>query len=216
MVLYRAIALLALFVASSPLFASAGSPLVKAYTCANGKYLVLAQWELTPAAPGLSQQIVRTTYRVMTLEPFINEKDRLHTSGSFFSDTGDSWEFTLEGSFSYEWPMVSDNGQYVALISPGAWRPDDSALRIYHRKANEHTGELLSSLTTADLWSPTPFVSTRDTSTMITDSTPLWFASLTLDFSADNRYFQYTDKKKGTYVVNLKTGSVQELNPASH
>jgi len=216
MFLYRAITLLAVSVASSPLFASAGSPLVKASTSANGKYLVVAQWELIPAASGLSQQIARTTYRVTAIEPFINDKDRLHTSSIFFSDSWDSWEFTLEGSFSYAWPMVSDNGQYIALISPGAWLPGDSALRIYHRKANEHTGELLSNVTTAALWSPTPLTLKPDTSSMITDSTPLWFASLTLAFSDDNRYFQYTDKEKGTYAVNLKTGSIQQISNISH
>jgi hypothetical protein len=190
------------FISASPL-----PPLVKASRSPNGKFLVVADLDLAPIENG-GQQIRRTTYHVYQLEDFVNSKDRLNTPVPFWSDSWQSWETTLEGPFGYCWPMVSNDGQSIVLIAIAGPMPGQPVLRLFRRKLNEHTGELVRSFDITDLWTKQQVDPEGTGQFGDFDSTPKWFADGALAFSTDSRLLIYTNQWKQELQIDLKSGAI--------
>ena len=74
---------------------SALAPMVRASQSANGKFLVVTEWEYDSPNRQVPRMLVSSTYRVLRVEPFINDKDRLDGATTFWSDS--DWEVSREG-----------------------------------------------------------------------------------------------------------------------
>ncbi len=175
------VALISISIGGARLAASAPPPNVVASSSMNGRFLVVARMESAAnEAQAAVRRIVRTSYEVFEAEPFINSKDRLSTPTRFWSDSAMSWRVALEGGET-PWPMVSDDGTYLVLVSVTVGFPGQVVLRIYRKEGRE--GHLVKDFQLSDLWT-TAEVNSRGVVVgpegkrvfAATDATPEWFA----------------------------------------
>jgi hypothetical protein len=75
--------------AAVPLTVSGGAlaPMVRASQSANGKFLVVTECEYDSPNRQVPRKLVRSTYRVLQVEPFINADYRLDGATTFWSDS---------------------------------------------------------------------------------------------------------------------------------
>ena len=172
-----AVSLLAL---TSAVWAGPPFPVVRAASSANGKFLVVMEFEyLNPDQ--LVRTITRVSYRVLRREEFIN--DEFTTANPFWSY---DWDVALapkgEG---IPLPFISNDGEYLVLASVDPPFSDVTVLRIYreHRYGGE---DLLATYKLKDIWTADEL---KAHATLSSTGRPLWFAGSTLGFSADSSAF---------------------------
>lgn len=161
---------------AGPLF-----PGVRAALSANGKFVVIVEFEyLNPDQQ--VRTITRVSYRVLRKEEFIN--DKFTTTTSFWSD---DWDVSMAPpqAEGIPLPFISNDAEYLVLVSVDPPFSDIIALRIYrkHRFGGE---DLLGTYKLRDVWTADELKAHTD---VVSTGRPLWFAGSTLGFSADDSAF---------------------------
>jgi hypothetical protein len=158
-------------------------------------------------------RIPRTsTFRVLRRYVDINEGLRLNGPNAYWAGSIWSVVFTSSGKtplIACPYTLVTDDGEFLVLISD-FFGP--AALSIYRRRDHpglpfggpgpDH-GVLIRQIPLLDLWPP------EHIPVMITDHTPLWFASGTFVFSPDNRTLIHKTRWGKTLQISLVTGEIK-------
>lgn len=195
--------------------ASAPPPLILAAQSANGQWLVTVNHELGPAENAAGGRTIRsTTFSIVHREPFINSsRDLLRAPGALWSER---WLLTLpaaESAAPPRWPILSDDGRTLVLVTVTAPFPDLPVLAIYreNQKAGEvNHGELVRSYSLQNLW---PADRIRPQIDM--GYTPQWFAGGEFLFSADNQNLLYRTPWGNTIVIRLSDGVINPQGAAA-
>jgi hypothetical protein len=184
---------------------------VTASISTNGRFLVVTERQYDNPDPHFVRRILRTTYRVIETEAFLNSKDRLSTPVRFWSDR---WQVTLEGNDDIRifWPLISNNGESLVLVGvtwagPGA----TTALKIYRKALPE--GTLVRSVPITDLWTSRELDPDGRGAVMFTDASPEWFAGGSLAFSTDDRKLLYSTQWGDCLSIALADGAVSRNSP---
>jgi hypothetical protein len=191
---------------------SALAPMVRASQSANGKFLVVTEWEYDSPNREVPRKLVSSTYRVLQVEPFINDKDRLDGATTFWSDS--DWEVSREGRDLY-WPLVSSNGQYLILVRVTPPLPGPPVMLIYHREFSGGVikGVLVRQISITDLWSERELDPDGTGSFGAFDSTPKWFSGGSLRFSSDDVSIIYRTQWNDVLNIHLADGIITPQAP---
>ena len=184
---------LPLLALTSAVWAGPGFPSVGAGASANGNFLVAIEFEYLN--PGQQvRTITRVTYRVLRREEFIN--DKFTSTNPFWSN---DWDVALppQGE-GIPLPFISNDGEYLVLVSVDPPFSDLTVLRIYRK--HPYGGEnLLGTYKLKDIWTADEL---KAHATLGSTGRPLWFAGSTLGFSVDG----------GAFVVKTPWGSEMWLD----
>jgi hypothetical protein len=202
------VAVFSLPITSVKLVASPLPPNVRVSRSTNGRFLVLTEREYDNPDPRAVRRIVRTTYRVMEAENFINSKDRLTTPAPFWSESALSWQVTPEGNDGMRvfWPLISNDGQSLVLVGVTAAVPGGAVLKIYRKKMFE--GNLVRSFQITDLWTANEVDPDGKGIFTVTDATPEWFAGGFLAFSPDDQTLIYRTQWNDRVSIRLVDGVI--------
>lgn len=188
---------------SLPARGSAGAPLIRASQSANGKFLVVMELELRN-----SHEIIRSNYRILQVETFINAKDRLDSSGVFWTDT--PWTVTVEGGGAF-YPLISNDGQYLVLLRLAPPFPDSQpVLEIYHREFSAGTLKTIAvrQIAISDLWTPREINPDGAGLFIQTGATPQWFAGGSFNFTDDDENLTYRTQWNDVLTIRLVDGTI--------
>lgn len=187
-------------------FASPPPPVVRASISKNGRFLVVTEWEFENPNDQI-RRIKRTTYTVMEIESFINNKDRLNAPVPFWSER---WHVTLD-TWNF-WPMISDDGHSLILIGVTFPFGNQSVLKIYRAKNCCET-ELVRDYKIADLWSKERVDSAGGKYHVFTDASPQWFSGGTFTFSEDGKSLIYRNQWNEVLQIKLADGAITRSEP---
>lgn len=206
------IAFLLLFVLilTHSVFASALAPCIKAVSSKDGNFLVVTD--------RIERSVNDITLRQVSLwvfrkEHFINEKDRISSSGTYWTD-GPQWSVVLDSSEGHPVPacpvsLITDDGEFLIIVAKDFI--SDSALRIYRRR--DHLGDplrqgpdhgVLIRIPLKELWPADRLSTTR----IFTDASPKWFAGGSFEFSSDSRCLVHKTRWGNTVRIYLLNGSI--------
>ncbi|MBI3324291.1 MAG: hypothetical protein HYZ92_03330 [Candidatus Omnitrophica bacterium] len=104
---------------SSSTFASPLFPMVRAGSSANGKFLVILEFEYENPMQEI-KVIKQITCRVLQKEDFIN--DKLQSQTTHWSDSWTYWDATIPMQEAWpmssgELPFLTDDGKFLVLVS---------------------------------------------------------------------------------------------------
>jgi hypothetical protein len=205
------VAVLLLPITSVKLGSSPLPPNVRASRSTNGRFLVLTEREYDNPDPRAVRRIVRTTYRVMEAESFINSKDCLTTPAPLWSESALSWQVTPEGNDGIFWPLISNDGQSLVLVGVTAAVPGGAVLKIYRK--NMFEGSLVRSIQITDLWTAKEVDPDSKGIFIVTDATPEWFAGGFLAFSLDDQTVIYRTQWNDRVSIRLVDGVISRELP---
>jgi hypothetical protein len=195
---------------SAKLDASPLAPNVTASLSTNGRFLVVTERQYDNPDPHVVRRILRTTYRVMETEAFLNSKDRLSSPARFWSDR---WQVTIDGNDGSRvfWPLISNDGESLVLIGVTWASPGTTALKIYRKAIPE--GILIRSVPITDLWTSGRLDPEGRGVVKFTDASPEWFAGGSLAFSQDDRMLLYSTQWGDCLSIALADGAVSRNGP---
>ncbi len=173
---------LSLLALTSPVWAGPGFPVVSAAASANGKFLVVIEFEYLNPDQKI-RTIARVTYRVLRREEFIN--DKFTTTSPFWSN---DWDVGMapQGE-GIPLPFISNDGEYLVLVSADPPFSDITVLRFYRKHLSHDGGEdLLGTYKLKDIWTADELNAHAN---LLSSGRPLWFAGSTLGFSEDGNAF---------------------------
>ena len=204
-----------------PAFAGPLFPCVKAVTSKNGDYIVVVERQRPSepdrearVRPGKLQQV---SLNVLPKEDFINEKDKLIASATYWTDRT-IWSVVLDPSRTqYEdgcpLPVITDDGEFLVLMQTGPVLGSAKAvLRIYRRRDHpggpirqgpDH-GVFIKDIALTDLWPQERASALR----VWNDETPQWFVGGSFEFSADYREMIITTRWGNAVHIRLDDGSL--------
>ena len=207
-----ALANLALLSTSAHAHASAPPPCVVAALSANGNILVVNELTYNDPDESHSRRLASATLRVLDRQVgfngyfLLNSPDHLWTFNLWSVVSTNSKE---AGRFACPYLLVTDDGEYLILLTPDF---SQNVLSIYRRRDHpglpgggtgpDH-GVLIREIPLGDLWEA------KQIPQMVRDSTPPWFAGGTFKFSADNRSLIHKTRWGRTVFINLETGAVR-------
>jgi len=204
-------AICAVAATASRAHASAPPPCITATLSANNRILVVNDLTYDDPDATHARRPRTSTFRVIPRYIERNEGQRLNGPNTPWSGSLWSVVFTSGGRTPLilcSYTLVTDDGEFLVLISDGF----EPALSIYRRRDHpglplggpgpDH-GVLIRQIPLHDLWPP------EHIPVMITDHTPLWFASGTFAFSLDNRTLIYKTRWGKTLEISLETGHVR-------
>ena len=181
----------------------------------NGNFLVIRNFQTEEAADRSGgRKIQQVSFQILTKSGFVNESERF-TSGATYWDP--MWDVVLTGTDQPQYcafPLVSDDGEFLVLLSEHASGPDDSAFWIYRRRY--HPGDrlgdgpaastLVKTVTLSEIWPVLKFPKAL----MGTDSTPLWFSGGSFKFSESNRLLMHDTRWGNSVRISLSDGAVSK------
>ena len=197
-----------------PAFAGAPVSCVKAVSSKHGTFLVITDAELKPEG-GNVFEVERVSLGVFPREEFINAKDRVTSTGTFWKD-GPQWSVVFDSTNSHPVPgcplsLITDDGEFLIVLNVYVF---DSALRIYRRR--DHLGDprregpdhgvFIRDIPLREIWPASKFSDLQ----IITDGSPQWFAGGTFEFSNDCRTLIHKTRWGNIVRINLQDGSVSK------
>jgi hypothetical protein len=202
--------LLAYPAAAGPLF-----PCPKAVSSSNGNFMVLTDVQ-SDHGPGNTVKVRRVSFQVFPREKFINDKNRLVTPATYWTDWP-RWEVVLDSVPMHSEPecplaVIADNGEFLILLRVGmVLFSSDAVLQIYRwdhqysaQKPQEHS-IFVKDINLKEIWPPDKVAANTG---FWTDETPEWFAGGTFDFSPDCRQLIHKTRWGNTVSIKLEDGSV--------
>jgi hypothetical protein len=216
------LALFLILACDLPAFAGAGPPCVKAVSSSNGNFIVVSDFQLGPAGPeyGGAKTVQRVSLLVFPRENFINAKGGVTSTAIFWTDFL-RWSVIIEPSGTRPipgcpFPLITDDGEFLIVLSESAIDFGDPALRIYRRR--DHPGEprpvgeprpegpdhgiVVKDISLNEIWPP------GHLPRLVSDETPQWFDGGTFEFSPDCRMLIHKTRWGNTVNINLPDGSI--------
>ena len=185
--------------------ASPLTPSVRSAISANGRFLVYADIHSEPTGDRSGSQLIRgVIYRVLTRREPASGGQWINAPGAFWTSFAEDWSVSLDGPQSLLWPLISDDGKSLILLSPST--PDDqtTVLRVY-RRTQQQGAYVLHSYTLKDFWTAHEINPSGNHSLIITDATPLWFTGGSFAFTQPGE-LSYTNQWHETTKIDLATG----------
>ena len=203
--------ILLLHLCSSYAIASAPPPCIKAASSSSGQFLVITG--ISPAFAGGGYPDGQRALTIYKKEPFLNEKDRLSSPGTYWGDTA-QWTVLPNPhptGFVDRCPLslITDDGEFLILLNEGS--PFDPGLQIYSRR--DHLGDplregpdqgvFIKTITWRELW---PKGTVPDQTW--TDSSPQWFSGGTFEFSQNNQVLVHKTRWGNTIRIHRADGTL--------
>ena len=194
---------------SSCAIASAPPPCLKAASSSSGQFLVITD-KSSALAAGVHEAPVLAVYKK---ERFVNEKDRLTSSGTYWGDTA-QWTVVLKPQRTglvnrCPLSLITDDGEFIILLNEES--PFDPGLQIYRRR--DHLGDpmregpdqgvFIRTVNWRELW-PKGIVPDQAQY----DSSPQWFSGGTFEFSQNNEVLVHRTRWGNTVRIHLADGSL--------
>ena len=214
---YATIGLLAPLLFVLPFTATGGPipPCIKAASSQNGRFLVLADFQ----DGGVSGKLPQVSLSIMPKEELVYANNKVTLPATYWSGT--TWGVILDAAnpmssnfnSSCPLPLISNDGEFLVLISTGAGYLSGPALRIYRRR--DHPGDLMRpgkdlgilirDVPLQELW-PAGIDVPRsyDTDSDLQE----WFAGGRFEFSTDCRQLIHQTRWGNTVDINLEDGQV--------
>ena len=160
------------------------------------------------------------SFRVMPKENFINSKDKLISSATYWTDQViwsvvlDSNRIRNEGGCPL--PLITDDGEFLILLRTGPVFADARpVLQIYRRrdhpgdpaKQGPDEGVLVKDVTLNDLWPQEKASALR----VFTDESPQWFAGGKFEFATHRRELIVTTRWRNVVRIRLDNGSITRM-----
>jgi hypothetical protein len=216
---YKSLLLLILIlVGVPPVLASAPPSCQRAASSKNGNFLVLRELQMEATADRSGgRKVQQVSFQVLTKTEFLNETERFTSAATYWQ--GSLWDVVLTRNDprplpACAVPLLSDDGEFLVLLNQHAVGPSDSALWIYRRRYHlgdrlgdgQETSILVRSVSLGEIWPADQFPEVL----MLTDSTPLWFAGGSFDFSGDNRLLTHDTRWGNSVRISLSDGAVSK------
>jgi hypothetical protein len=206
-----------ILVSVPPALSSAPPSCAKAASSKNGNFLVISDFQLEATADRSGGgKIQQASFQILTKTEVLNETERFRSAATYW---GLLWDVVLTRNDSRPLPacavpLLSDDGEFLVLLNQHAVGPTDSALWIYRRRYHPgdrlgdgpETSILVKSVTLGEIWP----ADKSPEFLMVTDSTPLWFAGGSFDFSGDNRLLTHDTRWGNSVRINLSDGAVSK------
>ncbi len=178
-----------------PVTAGAMSPCIKAVTSQYGHFLVITDMQVE-LAEGNTRRVRQLSFQILPREDFINEKDKMSSAATFWTDWT-IWSVNLDAQDSADrrftsfcpLPLITDDGEFLVLLSSGPTFAEDTAMRIYRKR--DHYGDpvregpdhgvFIKEVPLKELWPADKL----EGDTIWLDHSPQWFAGGTFEFSPD-------------------------------
>ncbi len=201
-----------------PVTAGALSPCIKAVTSQYGHFLVITDMQVE-LAEGNTRRVRQLSFQILPRENFISEKDKISSPATFWTDWT-IWSVILDAEDSADQrftsfcplPLISDDGEFLALLSSGPTFAEATAMRIY-RKRN-HYGEpvhegpdhgvFIKEVPLKELWPADKL----EGNTIWNDHSPQWFASGTFEFSPDCQQLIHRTRWGNSLNIKLLDGTI--------
>jgi hypothetical protein len=190
-------------------------------TSKAGNYVVVIEREVRSEPdreggvdPAKLQQV---SLNVFPKEDFINAKDKLIATTSYWSDRT-IWSVVedpgrMQNEDGCPLPLITDDGEFLILLQTGpVFGSAKAVLRIYRRR--DHLGDpirqspdhgvFIKDIALTELWPQ----ERANALTGWTDEAPQWFVGGSLDFSADYREMIVTTRWGNAVHIRLDDGSV--------
>ena len=202
-----------ILVSVAPAPASPPPSCPKAASSGNGNFLVIRNFQLEGTANSSGRKIQQVSFQILTKSTFVNESERFTSRATYWEAM---WDVVLAGTDLPQYcafPLVSDDGEFLVLLSEHASGPDDSALWIYRRRYHPGdrlgdgpaTSTLVKTITMSEIWPVYKFPKAP-----ITDSTPLWFSGGSFKFSENNRLLMHDTRWGNSVRISLSDGAVSK------
>ena len=194
--------------AASPL-----PPTVQAALSANGRVLCYMEMKEHSDDGGASYHVDSVTYHIYTFAETRSPGSYIGTlipatDGRFWTNFADDWSITLTGSGSLKWPIVSDDGATLALLSYDLPLEHSPLLEVYHRdRGGARSPSRVGSYTLADLWKPDEIKSVENR-IVIND---MWYSSGVFTFPSPSE-LEYTDRWHKITRINVTTGELTHVS----
>jgi hypothetical protein len=183
-------------------------PCINAVSSRSGSFLGLANLEYLEK-PGYA----RYSLSIFRKEQFINPNDQVGVPGTYWTDA--YWSVVLDNLHEYlpcQFPMITDDGEFVVLLHSGSASAEEPVLRIYRKR--DHTGDpirkgpdhgiFIKGISLREIW-PSDKVTAAES--WIAGG-PEWFTGASFDFSADGRELIYKTRWGNTVRISLPEGVV--------
>jgi hypothetical protein len=197
------ISLLTLGVAVVQISASAPPIDIRASQSANGSFMVVTgyEYEHPDATP---RAIRRATFSVLRKE-FVS-KPKLDAGVPFWSAV---WEVSLTGKEARQsyWPLVSNDGNTLALFGLTFPVPGVPVLKLYRRGSSG--GELIRSYGIDELWPAKEVASRYGQGFHSADQ--LWFTRGRFAFTDDSTQFTYLSPWFELITIHLPDGTISRV-----
>jgi hypothetical protein len=204
-----------LTVLTSSSFAGAPFPCIEAASSSHGNFLVIVERQFEPLE-GTALRTKQVSFEVRKREQFVNAYQRMSAPVTFWS--GPQWSVVLGAQdqtilrlYSCGLPLVTDDGEFLILLTVGPGPSGEPALRIYRRgdprREDPDHGVIVKDVTLREIW-PASKAAANDAGGW-TDHSPEWFAGGTFDFSADNSQLIYKTQWGNIVRVELSDGTIR-------
>ena len=207
-----------LFTYSNIANAGAMFPKIVANLSENGEYLVFVDftYENFKMEEKTLQRVKKVTYKVLWKENFLNSK--LRSNSKHFTANAGGIEVTIpfQGQWlyrmSYDVPFVSNDGDYLVLVTTAYARAEAEAIKVYKHNWDseaETNSQLVKNIKIRELWTKEE-IAERKVGDFIDDHTPVWFKDGKFDYSEDGKKFVFITHTGRRVVINLSSGDVIE------
>jgi hypothetical protein len=191
--------------------ASPMPPTVQAALSANGRVLCYVEMKEHSDNGGVSYHLESVTYHIYTFTEARGPSSYIGTlvpatNGRFWTNFAEDWSITLTGSGSLKWPIVSDDGATLALLSYDLPMEHSPLLEVYHRDRDKaRSPSRVGSYTLDDLWTPDEIKSVENR--IVINQTDMWYSSGVFTFPSSSE-LEYTNRWHDITRINLVTGEL--------
>jgi hypothetical protein len=188
---------------AGPLF-----PLVNAVTSRNGNSVVVIEYRYdNPNA--VRKRIQGATFRVARKTSFASFPNLFASASTYWSEV---WSVTKRREIHVPLPLVTDNGQYLILLTNSAPNSHDmEVLSIYRENPQTHAAEVVGVCRLSDVW---PANKLPPNPVVVTDHTPRWFDGGSFDFTSG--YVFHKTRWGNAVQIQLIDKGVTNDCPLSH
>jgi hypothetical protein len=198
----RLIGTLTFLLGACAAFAGPLTSCFSAVSSASGAFLVITDAEFSHSSPHGAE---RDTLKVVH-----GATHKVLASNMYWSSDFVGWNVVLtkDDSLLSTCPMllISDDGNFLLLLSNDGV---DSALRIYRRPEQGHSGVQVRDIPLKEIWPGQKWREWQEQHAMVMDgSSPEWFEGGTFQFSSDSRVLIHKTRWGNIVHIHLSDGTV--------
>ncbi len=163
-----------------PLNALAGPPfpVLNAVTSRNGNSMVMIQYQYeNPSAA--TKRVKAMTFIIARKTDFSSFPNLFVSPITYWSE---EWSVTKRRNIGVPLPLVTDDGQFLILLTNSApYSRDMEVLSIYRENREMHNAEIVGVCRLSDVW---PKGKLPSGPAIVTDHSPRWFDGGSFDFTS--------------------------------
>jgi hypothetical protein len=153
-------------------------PLLNGVTSRNGNSMVIIEYHYEKRN-GEIKRIQAVTFRIARKQQFVSFPHLFTSPSTYWSE---AWSVTRPSDIGVPLPLVTDDGQFLILLTNSApYSRDFLVMNIYRENRETHTAEVVGACRLSDVW---PAGKLPLEPAIVTDHSPRWFDSGSFDFAS--------------------------------